>query len=282
MSIFISGVCGFVGYHTSLSLLRLGTEVIGIDHMLAPDAGLKEMRLSHLSTFPGFRFLKCDLSDHEKIKKALALRKIDIVFHFAGQGENEGDQNVFSYLYHNVTCALNFLELIKDAKIPYVVLPKKQDNETSFYNASILSREAFLHVYRKNHNIKIFDLSLENVFGVYCHNRNTLLDFWKKIDEEDVIYLKTRGNQAKRYVHISQITQKIDEFFKEPREFQEFDGFVLTDIEIIQYLEDITKKQAQIVWGKESYDGITLPKNMTKEKEDDFKRFLSDMSCYLN
>lgn len=282
MSIFISGACGFIGYHTSLSLLRMGQEVIGIDHMLDPDSGLKDMRLSHLSTFPGFRFMKCDLSDHERVKKALALRKIEIVFHFAGQGEAEGDQNVFSYLYHNITCALNFLELIKDAKIPYVVLPKKQDNDTSFYGASILSREAFLDVYRKNHNMKIFELSLENVFGAYCHNRSKLLEFWKKIDEEDIIFLKTRGSQTRKYVHISQITTQVQEFIKAPQEFQEFDGFSLTDIQIIQYLEDITHKQAQIVWGKDLDTTPASLGNMTAEKEEELKLFLSDMSCYLN
>jgi nucleoside-diphosphate-sugar epimerase len=242
-----------------------------------PDVGLKEMRLSHLSTFPAFNFMKCDLTDHTRIKKALTLRHIETVFHFAGQGKGEGEQSVFSYLYHNVTGTLNFLELIKDASIPYVVLPKIElEKDNSFYQASILARESFLEVYRKNHHMKIFNIAAENVFGNYCHARGDIFDFANKIKSGDVIYLKQRGSQAKRYVYIDELTQQIATFMEDKKDFESPQGYVLTQIELLQYLEDALMQHAQIVWGKEeSFANATLSKNVDEQREDEFKNLLN-------
>jgi UDP-glucuronate 4-epimerase len=261
MSIFITGSCGFMGYHVSLSFLRAGFEVVGVDHMQSPDEDLKEMRLSHLATFPAFRLMKCDLADHDLLKKALNLRKIEFIFHFAGQGRGEGEPHVFSYLYNNVTGVLNFFELIKDMGVPYVVLPKNGlEKDHSFYEASLQAREAFLEAYRHKNTFKIFTIDLENVFGTYSHRRCDILDFAHKISQGEMIYLKKHGKDTRKYVHIDEITTQTLEFITSPKEFKEYEGYVCTQIHLIQILEDILKKEAQIVWGKDSGDSnLILP-----------------------
>lgn len=236
----------------ALSFLREGFEVVGVDHMMSPDEDLKDMRLSHLGTFPGFRFLKCDLTDHVLLKKSLSLRKIDTVFHFAGQGRGEGEPHVFSYLYHNVTGALNFLEILKDFAVRHIILPQMGlEKDGSLYEASLLAREAFLETYRQNATFKIFTLDVENVFGPYSHKRCDIFDFIDKISSGEVIYLKKHGKHMRRYVHIDEITTKILDFIKDPKEFGPCEGYVATQIGLIQILEELLKKEAHIVWGSQ-------------------------------
>ena len=275
MSIFITGSCGFIGYHVSLACLREGFEVVGIDHMQLPDEDLKELRLSHLETFPGFRFLKCDLTDHVLIKKALGLRKIDTVFHFAGQGRGEGEQNVFSYLYHNVTGALNFIEILKEFPIKNIIFPQiGLEKDGSFYQASLLAREVFLQTYCQNSVFKIFKIDIENIFGTYSHKRCDVSDFIEKISKEEVIYLKKHGREMRCYVHIDEITQKIIAFIKYPQDFAPNEGYVVTQIYLIQTLEDLIKKEAQIVWGKEKEgSNLAFPKDISFDDQE-FKQKL--------
>lgn len=279
MSIFITGSCGFIGYHTALTLLREGFEVIGIDHLLDPDQKLKETRLSHLSTFPAFRFMKCDLADHEKLQKALHLRKIDMIFHFSGQGRGEGENHVFSYLYHNVTGALNFLEIVKTLNISAFVLPKMGlEQDYSFYEASILARESFLRSYREKYKINIFSIDLDHVFGSYAHGRGDIPEFIHQIINEDVIYLKKKGQETRTYVYVDEIMEKIVSFVQKPQDFSKNEGYTLSQLELIQHLEDILKKDAQIIWGKEKFNSRNSPTyDITKEREEEFKKNLTSL-----
>ena len=59
MKILVTGAAGFIGFHTSLQLLELGDEVIGLDNINDYyDPKLKHARLDQLAPYKNFRFEK--------------------------------------------------------------------------------------------------------------------------------------------------------------------------------------------------------------------------------
>ena len=68
----ITGVAGFIGANLAKRILNLKNEkihIIGIDNLNDYyDVKLKEYRLSELQKFDKFEFIKCDISNKEKIE----------------------------------------------------------------------------------------------------------------------------------------------------------------------------------------------------------------------
>jgi UDP-glucuronate 4-epimerase len=55
----VTGAAGFIGARTSEFLIAQGHAVTGVDNMNdAYDVRMKEYRLQHMQTFPGFTFHK--------------------------------------------------------------------------------------------------------------------------------------------------------------------------------------------------------------------------------
>jgi dTDP-glucose 4,6-dehydratase len=70
----VTGGAGFLGSHLSEALLREGVEVVALDNFLT---GNPE-NLAHLLSDPGFRFLRCDVTDYLHVSGP-----VDLVLHFA-------------------------------------------------------------------------------------------------------------------------------------------------------------------------------------------------------
>ena len=72
MSIFTTGVAGFLGYHTCRALLMRGCAVIGIDNLNNYyDVSLKEARLSQLRKYDNFTFIRADICDNDLLSRKL-------------------------------------------------------------------------------------------------------------------------------------------------------------------------------------------------------------------
>ncbi len=70
MNILITGVAGFIGFHTAMRYLAQGENVIGIDSLNDYyDVSLKEARLSKLSDYDKFEFFKLDINNKESLDK---------------------------------------------------------------------------------------------------------------------------------------------------------------------------------------------------------------------
>src|SRR3546814_10147117 len=64
LTILVTGVAGFIGFHTSLALLGRGERVVGVDNLNDYyDVRLKEARLDRLRALPGFAFRRASVSD---------------------------------------------------------------------------------------------------------------------------------------------------------------------------------------------------------------------------
>ena len=116
MTILITGVAGFIGFHVAGALLARGESVVGVD-CLTPyyDVALKEARLARLREQQGFRFYPLNVADEEAILN-LGLTNPDIteIIHLAAQaGVRYSLENPLAYITANVRGQTVMLEMAR-------------------------------------------------------------------------------------------------------------------------------------------------------------------------
>ena len=116
MTILLTGVAGFIGYHVAEALLARGEEVVGVDN-LTPyyDIRLKQARLARLEGRPGFRFDPIDLASRADMARlAETTPGITRIVHLAAQaGVRHSMIDPYSYVASNVMGHLGVLELAR-------------------------------------------------------------------------------------------------------------------------------------------------------------------------
>src|SRR5690348_9027732 len=87
MTILLTGVAGFIGFHVARALLDQGRAVLGVDNLNSYyDVRLKEARLAQLAGRAGFRFQHLDVSDREAVSALVTDHPgVEIVLHLAAQ-----------------------------------------------------------------------------------------------------------------------------------------------------------------------------------------------------
>ena len=86
MKILVTGAAGFIGFHTSKSLLERGEQVLGMDN-LNPyyDPALKTNRLRILQEYKNFEFARVDIADRAEIEELFKRGRFQRVVHLAAQ-----------------------------------------------------------------------------------------------------------------------------------------------------------------------------------------------------
>src|SRR5271169_1011213 len=105
MSILVTGVAGFIGFHTARALAERGDRVIGVDSVNDYyDVRLKEARLAELGALPGFVFAKLDIADRERLFDLVAANNdLTGIIHRAAQaGVRHSLENPYSYVDSNI------------------------------------------------------------------------------------------------------------------------------------------------------------------------------------
>ena len=110
MAILVTGGTGYIGSHTTVELLNIGSDVIIIDNL----SNSKELVLDRIERITGKRprFIKCDLLDKTALDNVFATYpEIDSVIHFAGlKAVGESCQKPILYYHNNITGTLNLLD----------------------------------------------------------------------------------------------------------------------------------------------------------------------------
>jgi UDP-glucose 4-epimerase len=112
MKILVAGGAGYIGSHTVKELIKEGFEVVVFDNF---STGKKELLV-------GGELFEGDLMHKESIKKALGLKNIEAVLHFASLiqvGESYADPR--KYYTHNLITSLNLLDVMLEAGVKYFV-----------------------------------------------------------------------------------------------------------------------------------------------------------------
>ncbi len=229
MKILITGVAGFIGFHTALNYLKKKYTIVGIDSINNYyDVKLKRERLNILKKFKNkFIFQKADISNKNKISYLFKKYKIDKVIHLAAQaGVRYVKKNPDAYFKSNLLGFYNILENCRLYKIKHLVIAStssvygankkipfstKQtaDHPTQFYAATKRSNEIIAHSYSHMFNIPITALRFFTVYGPWGRPDMSLYIFVDKILKNKSISMFNYGKHSRDFTYIDDIVEGI-------------------------------------------------------------------------
>jgi UDP-glucuronate 4-epimerase len=116
MKILVTGAAGFIGFHTSLRLIRLNFDVVGLDNLNDYyDISLKKDRLDQLKMFSNFSFYTTDITDSWALDNVFSHNDFDYVIHLAAQaGVRYSISNPMTYIESNIIGFVQLLETLKN------------------------------------------------------------------------------------------------------------------------------------------------------------------------
>lgn len=227
MNIIITGAAGFIGFHTTLALLKKKINVYGIDD-LNPyyDVRLKKDRLAILKKYENFHFLKKKIED-KRIHSFFKKKNIDVIINLAAQaGVRHSLKNPYVYVESNVLGQVNMLELAKNVeakkfiyassssvyggnkKMPFSV-SQRVDNPISLYAATKKSSELIAECYSHLFNIKCIGLRFFTVYGPWGRPDMATFIFTKNIIEGKTLQIFNYGKMERDFTYIDDIVQGI-------------------------------------------------------------------------
>ena len=228
--ILITGAAGFIGANLSERLLRdiPDAQVIGLDSVNDYyDVRLKEYRLSELTTYPNFTFIKGNLADKALIDRTFEQYQPQIVVNLAAQaGVRYSITNPDAYIEANLIGFYNILEACRhhpvehlvyassssvygsNKKVPYST-EDKVDNPVSLYAATKKSNELMAHAYAKLYNIPCTGLRFFTVYGPAGRPDMAYFGFTNKLLKGETIQIFNYGNCKRDFTYIDDIVEGI-------------------------------------------------------------------------
>ncbi|MBU2901537.1 NAD-dependent epimerase/dehydratase family protein [Maribacter dokdonensis] len=240
MRILVTGVAGFIGYHLSLSLLRSGHTVIGLDNLNSYyDVNLKIARLTELgisikeiddnhtfiqsNSFKNFEFIKCSLEDKLNIDKVFQKYNYDIVCNLAAQaGVRYSLEHPDKYINSNILGFFNILEGCKSTKVPHLIYASSSsvygnstttpfktsdftDSPVSLYAATKKSNELMAHTYSHLYDFKTTGLRFFTVYGPWGRPDMAYFKFTEAILKNESIPVFNNGQLERDFTYIDDI-----------------------------------------------------------------------------
>lgn len=221
--IFIPGCAGFIGFSTTLRLLKDGYECIGVDNLNHYyDVKMKQKRLSILKNYKNFTFYETDIENFDALKLIFQMYKFDSIINLAARaGVRYSMQNPFVYLSTNTLGSLNLFELAKQFGVEKVVLastsslyaqeqiPFKEDycvnKPLSVYAASKKAMEAIANSYYQLYGIDVTMFRYFTVYGPYGRPDMSIFRFIKWIYEEKPVVIFGDGSQSRDFTYIDDV-----------------------------------------------------------------------------
>jgi UDP-glucuronate 4-epimerase len=226
VTVLLTGVAGFIGYHVAEALLARGERVIGIDNLNSYyDVRLKQARLDRLDGRPGFEFCRVDLADRAAIHELVGRNKdISIIVHLAAQaGVRHSLVDPYSYVQSNVMGHLVMLEaaLLLPALRHLVYassssvyganreLPFNEsdrvDTPLSVYAATKRADELLSHAYAHLHGLPQTGLRFFTVYGPWGRPDMAYFSFARAIAAGEPITVYDGGRLKRDFTYIDDI-----------------------------------------------------------------------------
>ena len=183
--------------------------------------------LTKSSKFPGFKFIRTDLSDGDTIYTLFKEEQFDVVCNLAAQaGVRYSLENPSAYIDSNIVGFLNILEGCRQNNVKHLVyassssvygLNKKVPFETtdsvdhpiSLYAASKKSNELMAHTYSHLFGFKTTGLRFFTVYGPWGRPDMAMFLFTKAILEKKPINVFNQGNMERDFTYINDITEGV-------------------------------------------------------------------------
>jgi UDP-glucose 4-epimerase len=119
-TILVTGGCGYIGSHTSVSLAQAGHEILILDNLCNSNASV----IDRLETLIGKRptFIEGDIRDSALLERIFATHAIDAVMHFAGlKAVAESVAKPLEYYDNNVNGTTSLLTAMQRADVRTLV-----------------------------------------------------------------------------------------------------------------------------------------------------------------
>lgn len=222
MKFLVTGSAGFIGHMISLSLLKDGHEVVGIDNLNDYyDPALKQARLHRLSAYKSFRFERIDISQPDALLALPERDDIDRVVHLAAQaGVRYSLENPFAYAASNMTGHLTMLEFCRRAaKTPLMLYASSSsvygngakspfhesadvNHPVSLYAATKRSDELMSQAYAKLYGLQQIGVRFFTVYGPWGRPDMAYWMFTDRILRGQSIRVFNEGRMARDFTYI--------------------------------------------------------------------------------
>ncbi|MGE0744113.1 MAG: NAD-dependent epimerase/dehydratase family protein [Rhodospirillales bacterium] len=229
MTVLVTGVAGFIGYHVATALLARGEAVVGVDSVNDYyDVRLKEARLARLSGARNFTFHRLNLADRPALDAALAPHPIDRVVHLAAQaGVRYSLDHPFAYVEANLIGHMAMLEYCRhrdgcrhmvyassssvyggNTKLPFSV-EDRTDAPVSLYAATKKADELMSHCYSHLYRLPLTGLRFFTVYGPWGRPDMALYIFTKAITEGRPIPVFNHGDMRRDFTYVDDVVRGI-------------------------------------------------------------------------
>ena len=225
MSVFITGVAGFIGCNLAAAMLERGEYVFGFDNLSLGSIGNLDSILGH----PRFSFEAVDLADIDAYRRALGVlhsrSRIAEIWHLAASSDiPAGIADPHVDLRDTFMTTFNTLLLMKELGIETIAfasssaiygdLGERHLNENagplfpiSNYGAMKLASEAAISAALESYLNRAFVFRFPNVVGVPA-THGVILDFIRKLKSTpDNLQVLGDGSQRKGYLHVDELVE---------------------------------------------------------------------------
>ncbi|MDO6617663.1 UDP-glucose 4-epimerase GalE [Shewanella sp. 6_MG-2023] len=120
MSVLVTGGAGYIGSHTIVELLKIGTDVVVIDNL--SNSSLESLYRVKSITAQQVTFYEGDILDKALLRKIFSDNDIEAVIHFAGlKAVGESVEQPLKYYTNNVTGTIVLCEVMAEFGIKNLV-----------------------------------------------------------------------------------------------------------------------------------------------------------------
>lgn len=270
MTILVTGVAGFIGFHVAAHLLERGEQVIGIDNVNDYyDTSLKEARLLELQSSPNaesFEFIKLDIADDAAMEIFFKDQQFERIVHLAAQaGVRYSIENPHAYIESNIRGFMNILTGALAKKVNHLVYASSSsvygnskkipfstddpvDNPVSMYAATKKSNELMAHVYSHLYQMPTTGLRFFTVYGPWGRPDMSPFIFADAIFNETPIKLFNYGKHQRDFTYIDDIVQGVVSVLDSPPSvvedvapYQVYNIGNNSPVELLDYVETLER-----------------------------------------
>lgn len=281
MKILVTGAAGFIGFHLSRRLAEAGHTVVGLDNINDYyDPALKYGRLRELgidpeavssgplpyitgSRYPGFRFIRADITCHAVLRQILEENRFDKVCHLAAQaGVRYSFENPYAYIQSNLVGFHNILDLSyrtgvrhfvyassssvygNNAKVPFEE-GDRVDEPQSLYAATKKSNELMAYVYARQLGLPATGLRFFTVYGPWGRPDMAPFLFLRSVLEGKEIKVFNHGRLSRDFSYIDDIVTGVMKVLesppRDPHDCRVYNIGNSRPVELTEFIETIEK-----------------------------------------